>query len=111
MSTSNFYYKDQPNASVEAGKGAKREIIGYDHQLMMVKVTFEQNAVGAIHQHPHTQATFVESGVFEFTIGEEKKIVRQGDACFIPSNILHGCVCLEAGTLIDSFGPYREDFL
>ncbi|MDE1193379.1 MAG: cupin domain-containing protein [Arachidicoccus sp.] len=108
---SNFYHKTAPHNLEYAGEGATREIIAYDNQLMMVKVSFEKGAIGTMHQHIHTQATFVESGVFEFTIGEEKQIIKQGDACFMPSNVLHGCVCLEAGALIDSFGPYREDFV
>ncbi|MDN6549994.1 MAG: cupin domain-containing protein, partial [Enterobacterales bacterium] len=26
-------------------------------------------------------------------------------------NVMHGCVCIEAGTLIDVFTPQREDFI
>jgi len=26
-------------------------------------------------------------------------------------NLPHGCICLEAGILIDTFSPIREDFL
>jgi quercetin dioxygenase-like cupin family protein len=29
----------------------------------------------------------------------------------VPSNVVHGCVCLEAGMLVDVFSPHREDFL
>ncbi len=52
-----------------------------------------------MHQHPHAQVTYVESGVFEMTIGDEKKIIRKGDGYYVPPNVLHGCVCLEAGML------------
>ena len=30
---------------------------------------------------------------------------------YIESNLLHSAVCLEAGILIDTFSPVREDFL
>ena len=49
----------------DAGKGIVRQIMGYDEHLMMVKVKFEQGAVGTLHQHPHTQSTYVASGCFE----------------------------------------------
>ncbi len=95
----------------EAGAGIKRQIFGYDDQVMMVKVQFEKDAIGSIHSHPHSQVTYVESGLFEFTIGEEKKMVKKGDGLYIPPNIPHGTLCLQAGMLIDVFSPCREDFL
>ena len=85
--------------------------MGYDEHLMMVKVKFNQGAIGTLHQHPHTQSTYVASGSFEVTIGEEKKILKAGDGYYVAPNLLHGCVCLEAGVLIDTFTPMREDFL
>ena len=45
------------------------------------------------------------------TIGEEKKILKAGDGYYVAPNLFHGCVCLEAGVLIDTFTPMREDFL
>lgn len=33
------------------------------------------------------------------------------DMIVIPSNVEHGCVALEAGSLIDTFAPRRDDFL
>lgn len=45
--------------------GIRRQIMGYDGQLMMVKVEFEKGAVGSMHQHYHSQATYVASGKFE----------------------------------------------
>lgn len=94
-----------------AGKGAVRQIVGYNEQIMMVKVKFEKGAIGSPHRHPHTQVTYVASGTFEFTIGDEKKIVKTGDSLYMAPDVEHGCVCLEAGLLIDCFSPYREDFL
>ncbi|MGL4331430.1 MAG: cupin domain-containing protein [Bacteroidales bacterium] len=94
-----------------AGEGVKRQIMGYDNQMMMVKVVFEKGAKGAPHTHPHTQTTYVADGKFEFDIKGEKYIVAAGDGLLIEPDALHGCVCLEAGTLIDCFAPTRTDFL
>lgn len=78
---------------------------------MMVRVRFEKGAIGEIHQHVHTQSTFVIKGKFEFSIGDDKDVIQMGDTCLIPSNTLHGCLCLEEGELLDIFTPPREDFL
>ena len=93
------------------GPGIKRQIMGYDGQLMMVKVVFEEGAVGTMHEHYHSQATYVASGKFELTIGDEKRILEAGDGYYVAPDELHGCVCLEAGILIDTFSPMRADFL
>ncbi len=95
----------------ELGGGVSRKFLGYDNQIMMVRVKFEEGALGAPHQHFHTQATFCVSGKFEFEIDGEKKIVEAGDGVYIEPNLMHSAVCLEAGELIDTFSPVREDFL
>ncbi|HSN62459.1 MAG TPA: cupin domain-containing protein [Ferruginibacter sp.] len=95
----------------EMDKGIRRKIMSYDDRLMLVKVAFEKDGVGTLHQHPHTQITHVESGMFEVEIAGEKKVLKGGDAFYIPPNVLHGAVCLEAGVLIDVFSPMREDFI
>jgi quercetin dioxygenase-like cupin family protein len=95
----------------DLGNGIQRQLFGYDETLMLVKAKFIAGAVGTMHQHPHSQTTFVESGAFEMTIGDQTKTIRKGDGYYVPPNVLHGCVCLEPGTLIDAFSPHREDFL
>jgi quercetin dioxygenase-like cupin family protein len=95
----------------DLGNGIKRQIFGYDDRVMMVKVKFEQGAIGVLHQHHHTQITYVESGVFETTIGDEKTVLKKGDGFYAPSNVIHGVVCIEPGILVDTFSPHREDFL
>jgi quercetin dioxygenase-like cupin family protein len=95
----------------DAGNGVQRQVYGYDERVMLVKARFEKGGVGAVHSHPHSQVTYVESGVFEMTIGTETKIIRKGDGYYVPPDVLHGCTCLEAGMLIDAFSPMREDFV
>jgi len=95
----------------DQGNGVKRKILAYGDNLMQVEVHFEKGAVGAMHSHPHTQLTYVLEGKFEFTIGDEKKIVSKGDTLYKVPDIVHGCFCLEKGILLDTFTPYREDFL
>lgn len=94
-----------------AGEGVVRQIMGYDDQAMLVKVKFEKGAIGVLHNHYHTQTTYVASGKFEFTVNNEKKVVETGDGIYIEPDAEHGCICLEAGILIDCFSPMRADFL
>ena len=105
------FIKDSEVAWEVTAPGMKRKIMAYDESLMVVRVEFEKGGVGTVHQHPHVQITHVQSGVFEVEVAGEKNILKAGDAFFIPSNVLHGAVCLEAGVLIDTFSPMREDFI
>ena len=91
--------------------GIRRKVMAWDERLMLVKVEFEKDAVGTLHQHPHSQITHVESGIFEVEIGGETKRLTTGDAFYVPPNVLHGAMCLEPGVLIDIFSPMREDFI
>lgn len=88
-----------------------RQIMGYDTDLMLVRVFFKKGGVGTAHEHPHQQVTYVEKGKFEVTIGKKTEILGKGDAFVVPSNVTHGAVCLENGILIDTFSPQREDFI
>ena len=94
-----------------AGEGMKRQILGYDKNIMLVKMHFEKGAVGALHSHPHSQCTYVISGTYEFTIGDETKVVQKDDSLYIAPDAVHGIKCMEEGELVDVFSPTREDFL
>ncbi len=93
------------------GAGVTRRVLAYTDAVMAVENTFEKGAVGAMHSHPHTQITYVVSGAFSFTIDGETRTVRAGDALLKEDGVPHGCVCLEAGVLLDIFSPMREDFV
>lgn len=57
----------------QASEGVVRKVLAYCDGMMCVENQFEKGAVGNLHSHPHTQITYVASGKFEFTIGDEKK--------------------------------------
>ncbi|SMB82714.1 Cupin domain-containing protein [Pasteurella testudinis DSM 23072] len=95
----------------DLGNGVKRKILAYSENMMAVEVHFEQGAIGAMHNHPHEQLTYVLSGEFEFTIGDKTQTVKAGDVLYKQPNIIHGCRCLQAGVLLDNFTPMRKDFI
>lgn len=95
----------------EAAPGNRRRVILHTHELMMVEFAFEEGAVGALHAHPHVQASYVAEGRFEVTVGDQTAVLSAGDSFIVPSNTVHGARALERGRLIDSFTPHRADFL
>lgn len=95
----------------EVDGGVRRQVLADHADLMVVAFRFKAGMTGALHHHPHVQSTFVRSGRFEFKLGEKTMTVGEGDSFVIPSNVEHGCVCLEDGELIDCFTPRRDDFL
>ncbi len=95
----------------QVGEGLSRQIMGFDGQLMLVKVKFEKGAIGYVHEHYHSQASYVVSGKFEVMINGEKKVLEEGDGFYIEPDAPHGAVCLESGILIDTFSPVRQEFL
>ena len=109
MKANVVFYKDA--ALNDLGGGTSRRVLAYTENLMIVEVNFEAGSVGSVHTHPHCQNTYVKSGRFRFTIDGEPVEVGPGDTIAFPSNIPHGTLCLEPGTLLDIFTPMREDFV
>lgn len=101
----------QPGEWVAVEGPARRRILSHIPEMMVVEVEFEAGGCGPEHSHPHLQATYVRSGRFAFTIDGEPHEVAAGESLIIPSNAMHLCRCVEAGTLVDVFSPAREDFL
>ncbi|NIJ45761.1 quercetin dioxygenase-like cupin family protein [Wenyingzhuangia heitensis] len=102
---------DSETAWESVGNGVQRQIMGYDDRIMLVKAKFETGGIGQMHEHHHSQVTYVVDGAFELTIGETTKMVKGGDSFYIPPHVMHGAICKEAGLLIDVFSPIREDFM
>jgi len=105
------FFLNSETPEEEVAPGLKRQIMGYDDKIMLVKAIFEKDAVGQMHKHYHSQVTYVESGEFEMTIDGVVKTLKSGDSFYVLPHLMHGCVCRKPGTLIDVFSPAREDFL
>jgi quercetin dioxygenase-like cupin family protein len=64
-----------------------------------------------LHQHPQEQISYVLSGTFAFTCGDETKILKTGDSVYVGPDVLHNSACIEDGVILAVFSPYRPDFL
>jgi len=94
----------------ELGQGVSRKILATGGKMMTVQFTFEKDAVGAPHSHPHEQVGYVIKGSFKATIGGESMILEVGDSYYVSPDVVHGVVALEDGIVLDVFTPQREDF-
>lgn len=91
--------------------GNRRRVLVSRPELMQVEFAFDAGALGALHSHPHVQASYVAEGSFEVTIGDTTTVLRQGGSFIVPPNVVHGVKALTAGRLVDCFTPRRDDFL
>ncbi|MEZ4888822.1 MAG: cupin domain-containing protein [Chitinophagales bacterium] len=105
-----FFFKEEQEWE-QVDPLIRRQIHGYDDKIMLVIADFKAGGVGQMHNHHHSQVTYVQSGEFEMTIGDQVKTIKGGDSYYIPPMVMHGCTCIKDGQLIDVFSPLREDFL
>ena len=96
---------------INVGPGNRRRVLVSQPQLMQVEFAFDAGAVGALHSHPHVQASYIAEGTFEVTIGDVMSVLGTGGSFIVPPNIVHGVKALTAGRLVDCFTPRRDDFL
>ena len=95
----------------DLGNGNRRRVILHTEALMTVEFTFEKGGIGALHSHPHVQASYIAEGLFEVTVDGRTATLGAGGSFIVPPNAVHGVKALEGGRLIDSFTPRRADFL
>jgi len=83
-----------------------------EQMMMVLNATLPGHEV-ATHSHAHEQIGMVYSGKARLTIGDEERLVEEGDFYCIPSGVPHSDVCIgdEPFVMLDVFYPSREDFL
>ena len=91
----------------------QRAVLTYSEKVMSALVKFDDvTETEELHHNTEEQVTYLLSGRFKFFIGEEEYEVEQGDVLRFEPNQPHGCIVLEPGSeLLDTFTPYRKDFL
>jgi|LGVE01.1.fsa_nt_gb quercetin dioxygenase-like cupin family protein len=106
-----MFVKHEKALKFDLAKGITSRIMGNGGNLMMVENVFVKGAIADVHAHPHEQSGYIVKGKFEFTLGEEVVILEKGESFYVEPNLLHGCVALEDGIVVDTFSPMREDFI
>jgi quercetin dioxygenase-like cupin family protein len=95
----------------DLGNGNRRRVLVSRPELMQVEFAFDAGAIGALHSHPHVQASYIAEGTFEVTIDAVTTTLGQGSSFIVPPNVVHGVKALTPGRLVDCFTPRRDDFL
>jgi len=111
MASSDAFVRPRETDWTPTEPGLRRRILAHNERLMIVEVEFVKGGVGSLHAHPHIQATYIASGMFEVTIDGRTEVLVKGESFIVAPNLVHGARALEAGTLIDTFTPTRAEFL
>ena len=82
-----------------------------ERMMMCLNTTLPGHTV-PIHTHSHEQIGMVYAGKATLRIGEEERVVEQGDFYCIPANTPHSDTCIggKPFIMLDIFHPIREDF-
>ena len=90
--------------------GAIKGHYAHLERMTIGEVRLQPGTVLPLHSHLHEQITYVISGRFEFTIGEQTTVLEPGMTALIPGGVTHGGKTLTACHVIDLFAPVREDY-
>jgi quercetin dioxygenase-like cupin family protein len=96
--------------AIPIAAGSWRKTITWGERTLVSEVTLEQGGIVPLHSHPHEQTGYVVTGAIEFTLGDQKVVLRGGEGYLIPADVPHGCLALEPSLAIDVFSPAREEY-
>jgi quercetin dioxygenase-like cupin family protein len=105
------YFVDwEGRAARELFPGVRARIVSGE-KLMFSRVELAPNSVVPGHAHPHEQFGYVMQGEAEFSIGDERRLLRVGDYYAIPGDVQHGVIAGPEGAVcMDVFSPPREEY-
>lgn len=87
-----------------------RQVV-YGEKAMVARIFLKKGSIVPAHSHESEQLTWIMSGALEFSIGNGKIVVREGEMLKIPSMVEHAAVALEDTYDVDVFSPIRNDWL
>ncbi len=96
---------------VQVDPNARRRTVALGESIHHLIFEFEPGGVGAAHQHPHEQTTYVLSGKVHYTVNGTVREMNAGDIIVVPANTPHGMTAIEKSVLFDTFSPPRQDIL
>jgi quercetin dioxygenase-like cupin family protein len=84
----------------------------YLDNSMLTFFDIEPNSHIPLHKHPHEQISYVVKGSMTMTVGDQTRVMREGDIAVIPSGVEHR---VDTGSeplfAIDAWHPRREDYI
>ncbi len=79
-------------------------------RTMMTRMEFEAGCEIPEHAHEHEQITLILDGEMEITVAGETRLLSQGEAVAVPSNVLHSARFPTATVAVDAWSPVRDDY-
>jgi len=105
------YYVVKEMAPKIPAEGVEMRVISGE-KMTMVFFRLEAGAEIPEHSHPHEQMGTVLKGSIELIIDKDKRVVDQGHAYHVRSNVVHSGRCLgSVSEVLEVFSPPREDYL
>jgi len=106
-----MYYFGMNEAKQAISKtGNVLRLMANSDTMMAMHATLGKGKEFLPHSHPHEQITVVLKGSLEYIIGGEVMIMKAGDTCLAPPDVVHSAKALEDGTEeIEIFTPKRDD--
>lgn len=104
-----FFTYPQDFKERELTPGAVIKLV-WGERIMLSYTTLKPNCNVPTHSHPSEQVGIVIDGEIEFTIGNETRLCKKGDAFAIPGNVEHSATSgNEPIIVVETFSPPRED--
>jgi quercetin dioxygenase-like cupin family protein len=91
--------------------GMRRQVLAYNHNVMLVRHHFLKGWTGTSHSHPHEQLVYVVTGRIQFDADGKTIELRSGDSVIVEGNVEHRATALEDSEVLDVFAPFREDYV
>lgn len=103
-----YHIKDLP--IIMLTEKSKSHMIAGQNVLISL-VESPPGCVFPMHSHPVEQIAIILEGEEDHICGEERFVLKPGDLCIHPPNVMHGGKTKSKGKGIDIFCPPRKDYL
>lgn len=107
---SKYFHRIEDLPEIMLTEKSKSRMIATENIL----ISFIENPAGSVfpmHNHSAEQIAIILEGEEIHTCGDETRVLKAGDICVHPSNVMHGAEIKSDVKAIDIFYPPREDHL
>jgi quercetin dioxygenase-like cupin family protein len=78
---------------------------------MFVEHRVKKGHIAKDDKHENEQLTLIVSGSIQITIGNESRLLKNGEAVLIPSWVVHSVEVLEDSIVYEVFSPPRQEWI
>lgn len=105
-----FYRWEEIKEERLSEKASRKIITGLNMQACLYRL--KPGSEAKPHSHGSEQLVFVIKGGLKFRVGDEERVVSEGEVVYIPPGVEHRAEVLGEETLsLSIFSPIRRDFI